>query len=114
MFNNGKVSIVTEEETKEFSYASLAMSTTVEMHDLVVKKIYTTTNEDSSSYGSMTLTCEKDGQTIDVRTIPLYVDGELVTEEYFEDKTIDVRGVVDFYDGKYQIKLFSLSDVQVD
>ena len=33
---------------------------------------------------------------------------------YFKGKTIDVRGIVDYYDGGYQIKLFTLSDVQTD
>lgn len=113
-FNNGKVSIITDDEVKEFSYASLAMNTTIEMHNLKVESVYTTDNEDSSSYGAMTLTCKSGDQTVTVRTIPLYVDGELVTEDYFEGKTIDVRGVVDYYEGGYQIKLFTLSDVQTD
>ena len=113
-FNNGKVSIITDDEVKEFSYASLAMNTTIEMHNLKVESVYTTDNEDSSSYGAMTLTCKSGDQTVTVRTIPLTIDGELVTEDYFKGKTIDVRGIVDYYDGGYQIKLFTLSDVQTD
>ena len=113
-FNKGTVSIITDEEVKEFSYASLAMSTTIEMHNLKVESVHVTDNEDSSSFGAMTLTCKSGNETVTVRTIPLYKDGELVTEDYFKGKTIDVRGVVDYYNGEYQIKLFTLGDVQTD
>ena len=112
-----KVEIEDEEnqETLEFDFAELAMSSSISMNNLVVKSVYTTSNQDSSSYGAMTLTCECDGKTISVRTIVLY-EGEgdarkMVTASTFEGKTINVKGIVDYFDGQYQIKLYSMNDV---
>ena len=112
-----KVEIEDEEnqETLEFDFAELAMSSSISMNNLVVKSVYTTSNQDSSSYGAMTLTCECDGKTISVRTIVLY-EGEgdarkMVTASTFEGKTINVKGIVDYFDGQYQIKLSSMNDV---
>lgn len=127
-FRNGKVSVVLQDEKKEFDYAELALYTSVEMKDLKVVSIYTTTNPASSSKGAMTLTCEApDGTMIDVRTVVLTDEnGELITASYFKGKTIDVKGIVDYYkyqsedssaedntDFPYQIKLLSLGDVTV-
>ena len=109
---HSQLSINVSDETKLFNYAALAMGTSIEMRGLTVQDVYTTMDDESSSYGAMTLTCVCDGLTISVRTIPLYnADGTLVTEEYFRGKTIDVKGVVDYYDGQYQIKVFSLDRI---
>ncbi len=103
-----------EEVIKNFKYAELAIYTSVEMKGLEVVDVYTTTNEESASKGAMTLTCKLDGKTITVRTIVLTDENnQVVTESYFNGKTIDVKGLVDYYDGAYQIKLFSLKDVVV-
>ena len=113
---NGKVTLTINEEgdTKTFDYADLAIYTTVEMKNLVVVDVYTTQKEESSSKGAMTLTCRVDGKTVTVRTIVLLDEnGELVTESYFNNKTITVRGIIDCYEGEYQIKLFSLEDVDI-
>lgn len=113
-FVNSKVSIELEEGTKEFSYAELAMSTSIEMKGLNVVEVYTTDNTDSSSHGALTLTCVREDITITVRTTPLY-DGNknLITADAYEGKTIDVRGIVDYYDGTYQIKVFSADGITV-
>ncbi|MBE6581636.1 MAG: hypothetical protein E7648_00035 [Ruminococcaceae bacterium] len=102
-------------ESKTYKYAALALDTTVEMKNLTVTDCYTTTKEDSSSKGAITLTCTTpDGKTVQVRTIVLYnADGVLVTEDYFMGKTIDVKGIVTFFADDYQIKLFSINDVVV-
>ena len=97
---------------KEFSYAALALNTTIEMHDLYVKSIYTTEGSDSSD-GAMTLTCTNGVYTITVRTNVLLQDGQLVTADYFLGKTIDVKGLVGVFKGSYQIKLLSLDDVVI-
>ncbi len=103
-----------EEVTKSFKYAELAIYTSVEMKNLKVTRVYTTSNEESSSLGAMTLTCEVDGKTLTVRTIVLIdADGKLITEDYFKGKTIDVKGLIDYFDGTYQIKLYSVNDVVV-
>ncbi len=117
-FVHGKVNVIViedgEEVSKEFSYAELALGTTVSMKNLVVKKVYTTDNEESSQNGAMTLTCEVDGVTISVRTSVLKdSQGNLITAEYFNGKTIDVYGVVDCFNGEYQIRVTTLGDVTV-
>ena len=62
----------------------------------------------------MTLTCKVGDKTVDVRTDVLTdTDGNLITAEYFEGKTIDVKGIVDYFDGGYQIKVFTLDDITV-
>lgn len=106
------VDIIVDDAVSTVRWAAMAMNTSVQMTGLTVKSVYTTDNEESSSNGAMTLTCEADGVTITVRTVVLYdADGNLVTAETFKDKTIDVKGVVDYYDGDYQIKVFALKDI---
>jgi len=108
----GQVAIEGEESVQVFDYAALAMGTSIEMKNLTVKDVYTTMDEDSSSYGALTLTCESDGVTVYVRTIPLRdADGQLVTEDFFTGKTIDVKGIVDYYEGQYQVKVFTLDKI---
>jgi len=111
-FASGKVDVEmvdpeTEEvTTKQFKYAELAMGTSIEMKNLYVKSVYTTKSENDSSNGAMTLTCEVDGVTIDVRTIVLTDDnGNVITADAYKGKTIDVKGIVDCFDGDYQIKV---------
>lgn len=112
-FKNGKINIDGEEESKEYSVAELLMNTTVSLKDLKVVSVYTTLNEDSSSFGAMTVTCEAGGVQLDVRTVVLYDEnGERVTEEAFIGKTINVKGIVDYFSGNYQIKVFSMNDVE--
>ena len=114
-FVNGKVSIDLEDGVKEFPYAELAMSTSIEMKGLTVESVYTTDNEDSSSNGAMTLTCVSDGITVLVRTAVLYDENKaLITADAYEGKTIDVRGIVDYFDGNYQIKVFSANGITVN
>ena len=113
-FNNGKVTIVTDEGDLEFAYSELAMSTSVEMKNLQVVDVYTTKNEDSASKGAMTLTCMVNGQRISVRTVVLYdANGNLVTADAYRGKTIDVRGIVDFFSDSYQIKVYSADNIIV-
>ena len=117
-FVNGTVKVVVtedgEEVMKEFKYAELALGTTVSMKNLVVTRVYTTTNEDSSQKGALTLTCVVNGVTISIRTSVLKdAAGNLITAEYFNGKTIDIRGVVDSYDGEYQIRVTTLGDITV-
>ena len=115
-FVNGKVNVIVtvdgEEKTVEYDYAEMALNSSISMKDLVVTDIYTTHNGGSND-GAMTLTCKVDGYTITVRTAVLQQDGNLVTASYFYGKTIDVQGIIDYYNGDYQIKVFSLKDVTV-
>ncbi len=117
IFKNGKLTIEADEssddaEAKEYGYAELSLDASVSMKNLTVKSVYTTVDEESSSYGAMTLTCEaEDGTEITIRTIVLYEGGNLVTESAFAGKTIDVKGLVAIFNGQYQIKLFSMNHV---
>ncbi len=112
-FKNGEVEVIVGEEKKAFPYAQMAMSTSIEMKDLKVKRMYTTDN-DGNSDGAITLTCEVNGITVTVRTSVLFdAQGNMITESYFKDKTIDVKGVVDAFGGEYQIKVCSISDITI-
>lgn len=113
-FKSRQITLLAGEEEKTFPYAMLALGTSVELKDLKVKKVYTTNNEESSSFGAMTLTCEAGGETIVVRTIVLYDENHtMITQDAYLGKTIDVRGIVDYFDGEYQIKVFSANHITV-
>ena len=104
----------TEEVKKNlYKYAELAMNTSISMKNLLVKSAYTT--QQGNNEGAMTLTCESNGQTVMVRTIVLRDSaGNLATEDMLVGKTIDVTGVVDRFDGEYQIKVLSTGGIKVD
>jgi hypothetical protein len=113
-FVNGVVSVERDEGNEEVPYAAMALGTSVEMKNLKVVDVYTTDNEDSSSYGAMTLTCEIDGITVAVRTaVLLDANGNRITEDAYLNKTIDVKGIVDYFDGAYQIKVFSEKNITI-
>ena len=104
----------TEETTKkQYKYAELAMNTSISMKNLLVTDAYTT--QQGNNEGAMTLTCESNGQTVTVRTVVLRDNyGNLATEDMLVGKTIDVMGVVDCFDGEYQIKVLSTGGIKVD
>ena len=119
-FLDGKVTVnvlkeLGSEETEEktFDYAALAMSTSIRMENLFVKSIYVTNNGGDND-GAMTLTCEVDGREITVRTTVLRNSNkELYTPEDFLNKTIHVEGIVDYFSGEYQIKVFSAKNIEI-
>ena len=107
---NGEKTVLVGQESKTFSYGQLAVSSSISMKNLKVNQIRTS-GANASDAGAMTLTCTVDGQTIQIRTGVLKdAEGNLITEEYFRDKTIDVIGIVDYYEGRYQIRVSILSD----
>ena len=60
------------------------------------------------------ITCEQDGSQVIVRTSPLTdASGKRITQDAFEGKTIDVRGVVGVHHGIYEIKVLSAKDITV-
>ena len=111
-----KVDLAVGDETKTFDYGYLALATTVEVKDLQVVSVYTTTGEESSSKGALTLTCKADdGTEIAVRTVVLRdQDGNVVTADAYEGRTISVKGLVDVFDGKYQVKVLSAQDITIN
>ena len=109
----GNVTVEKEEGSEVLPFTKLAVSTSISMKNLVVTDVYTT-----ASNGEMTLTCMVDGREIQVRTgfSADEIDG-LTPEDYFTGATIDVRGIIDYFDlndtgnGTYQIKAYQLSDI---
>ncbi len=98
---------------KELDYGYVVLHSTASFKNLRIKDVYTT--QQGSSKGAMSITCEDEsGNTIVIRTVVLInVDTKLqVTEDDFPvGSVIDVKGVVDYYDGTYQLKLLSFKDV---
>ena len=115
-FANGKVTIKTEDGENTYDFGALALNSSISMNGLKVVDIYTTNNEESSSNGAMTLTCKaKDGTTISIRTTVLVDEnGKLITADKYMGKTINVKGIVDYYNGKYQIKVFSAKNITIN
>ena len=111
--NKGNVEVIVEDEVKSLKYSESLLGTMVKVDGISVDDVYVTTNEESSSFGAMTLTCTKDGETITIRTLPLYDGGELMTERDFLGFVIDVIGVVDTYEGSVQIRVFNIDDITV-
>ena len=113
-FKNGKVEVIMGDEKKTFDYAELALGSSIKLEGLKVKSMYTTDDENSGSRGAISITCEADGVTLVVRTAVLYDENnQVVTENYFAGKTIDVKGFVDCFNGQYQVKLLSIKDVDI-
>ena len=112
---NGNVTIPSDEgQSVTKRYAEMALGTSIEMKGLKVVDSYTTTNEESSSKGAFTLECEVDGQTVDVRTtVLLDKDGNVIKASAYEGKTIDVKGMIDYFNGSYQIKVFSADNIKI-
>ncbi len=101
-------------ENKSFDIGFLSMHSTASLKGLTILEVYTTKNEDSSNFGALSLTCRaEDGTTIVVRTAVLRdSEGQMVTAEAFPvGSKIDARGIVDVYEGKYQLKVFSPGDI---
>ena len=118
-FMTGKTEVTVGEETKTFANNELALHTSVSLNGLKVIDTYTTTKETSDNKGAISLTCEKDGVKITIRTIVLYEDGELVTADRFEGETIDVMGIVDSYTpegsttAQIQIRVFTVGAIRI-
>ena len=110
----GNKTILVNDEEKTFKYADLSVAASISMKNLKVESIYTTTNPSASDTGAMTLTCSVDGVMVDVRTAVLKdANGNLITAETFQGKTIDIQGIVDCYEGSYQIRVFSMNDIVI-
>lgn len=101
------------EKSHTAPFMDIAFNTRVSMQNLTVTSAYTTSNDESSNKGAITLTCKLNGKTITIRTAVLYEnDGmTLVTQDKFVGKTIDVTGIVDKYEDDYQIKVFDVNDI---
>ena len=114
-FTSGKVTVLSQDGASQvFDYGYLALNTSIEMHDLKVESIHTEDDPASSNFGAMTMHCIADGQKIRVRTAVLVdSDRKIITADAYQGKTIDVRGVVDYHSGSYQIKVLSAKDITI-
>jgi DNA/RNA endonuclease YhcR with UshA esterase domain len=83
------------------------------MKNLVVTDTYTTKQGESA--GAITITCTtEDGKEITVRTGLLKdQNDEIITEDVFEGKTIDVVGVVDYYSNAYQVLVHKMDNIDI-
>ncbi len=101
-------------ETKTFDRGFITMHGSASLKDLTITRIYTTQNEDSANYGALSITClAQDGTEVTLRTIVLKdADGKTITADAFPiGSVIDAKGVVDVYNGVYQLKVFSAADI---
>ena len=111
---HSQVTVPNGEEQLTAPWAQLSLGTSVEMQGLQVVDAYTTTDPDSSSYGAITLICEAEGGSVTVRTVPMKDEsGNLITQDAYLGKTIDVKGIVDYFDGAYQVKVFTPANITI-
>ena len=92
------------------------MHGTASLKDLAITRIYTTQNEGSANNGALSITCmAPDGTEIVIRTIVLKdADGKTITADAFPiGSVIDAKGVVDVFNGVYQLKVFSAADIVI-
>ncbi|MDE6660563.1 MAG: thermonuclease family protein [Anaeroplasmataceae bacterium] len=81
----------------------------VKLENVKVTRLWTT--QEGNSAGAITITGQVGGKTVTIRTTVLRVNYELVTESYFDGKTITVMGFIETFNGAKQIKLVSVDDV---
>lgn len=99
---------------KTFDRGFLTMHGSASLKNLTIKSVYTTQNEDSSNFGALSLTCEaEDGTEFIIRTVVLKdSEGKTITADAFPvGSKINARGVVDVFNGVYQLKVFSVNDI---
>lgn len=113
LISEGNEVVPTIVTADEVNNGASILSTNVKMENLTVTDVYTT--KDGASKGAMTLTCEtEDNKTVDVRTEVIYKDDlgkELLTKADVIDKTITINGIVDQFDGDYQVRVFTYDDI---
>ena len=95
---------------KEFNLGDLICSSSAELRNLTVTSTYTTST--GNSKGAISLTCkDPSNNTFVVRTEVLKENGVVVTADRYANKTISARGIIDYYNGSYQLRVFSASDI---
>jgi uncharacterized protein YrzB (UPF0473 family) len=100
-------------ELKTFDYGYIGMHSSASLKGLTIKEVYTT--KDGNSQGAMSITCEdENGNEVVLRTIVLFnSDGTTVTADAFPvGSVINAKGVIDVFDGEYQLKIFSQNDIE--
>ena len=99
---------------KEFDYGEIAHYSTATVKNLTVTSVYMTNNGGDSD-GALTITCKsEEGITFQIRFAEKLTkdDKTDVTKADFPVGTvISAKGVIDSFDGKYQLKVFSYNDI---
>ncbi len=98
--------------TETFDVGFLKLHSTVAVKNLTITDLYTTVS--GSNKGAISITCvDGSGREIVVRTIVLRdANGATITQDVFRiGEKINVRGVVDVFNGVYQVKVFSIADI---
>ena len=112
-FTTGKIEVSNNETTETKDFAALAVNTAIAMNNLQVTRIYTTSS--GASTGAMTITCDVNGVTVTIRTEVLRdASGNLITASKYNGKNISVQGMIEMYDGKYQIKVFAAEYITIN
>lgn len=119
---NGKVTVeITEVDendnetivTKTLDYGYVALHSTASIKNLTIKSVYTT--QQGGSKGAMSITCEdENGNKIVLRTVVLTdpeTQNQVTASSYPVGSKIDARGIVDYYDGEYQLKILATTDI---
>lgn len=103
--------------TIEILPGNLYQGTYVKYSNLEVYRCYTTQTEGSKNKNAITMYCrDADGNEVVVRTSVMYRkddkgNAELVTQDEFVNKTINVLGIVDHYNDSIQIHVFQVGDI---
>ena len=111
---NSNIEVQNGEETVTGKYHSICLSTTISMKNLKVIRTYTT-----ASNGAITLTCrDENNNEISIRVDTMKdANGNLVTEQYFSGETIDVKGIIDYFNyneiQSYQVKVFTFDSITI-
>ena len=101
----------TGEETSQlqsFDFGYLTLHSSKKLTNLTVESVYTTSNGGKND-GAHSITCrDSAGNRITIRTAVLYDENNNpLPKSYFEGKVIlEACGIIDAYDGEYQLKVF--------
>lgn len=99
--------VITEIVERQLDYGEAIMSTSVTVSNLTVNRAHTTDNGGNSD-GAISLYCTSDdGTEIVVRTTVLKDEnGNVIEKEEYIGHKITVKGIIDKYDGSYQVKVY--------
>ncbi len=118
---NSSVEIQLQDETQAttYKYVELALNSSISMKSLKVVSTYTTNNGGKND-GAISITCQDaNGNKITVRTAVLRDEnGAIIKDTIFKNKTIDVKGVIDYYKDtrgnvSYQIAVFDINHITI-
>lgn len=115
--NNGTMQDITivkddEPEVVKLKYAELVMDTSTKVDNLTVVSVYTT--QQGNNKDAMSITCKTStGTFVYLRTEVFIHNGEVVTEDEYKGKTINVNGIITKFNDQYQIKVLRYSDIIV-